>query len=122
MSAPALLFVYHADAGPLAALFDAAHKLLAPASYPCSLCAITYGAVAMKPRWKAWLAALPHRKAFYHKQDFARAYPAYRGLALPAILIDRGDGAVPLVEAAALNALPDLEALIALLEVRLAQA
>lgn len=118
----ALIFVYNADDGPLAALFDAAHKLVSPATYPCSLCAVTYGAVAMRRAWKDYLAALPQETRFYHRQGFARAHPALRALPLPAILIDRGAGPEILIDAATLDMLPDLAALIALLDARLARA
>lgn len=118
----ALIFVYNADDGLAAALLDAVHKTVAPASYPCSLCAITYGPVSMKRGWKAYLAALPHEKRFFHRQSFARAHPDLRNLALPAILIDHGDGPAPLLSAAEMNALPDLDALIAALDARLGPA
>jgi len=118
----ALIFVYNADDGVIAALFDAAHKLVSPGTYACSLCAVTYGAVSMRRAWKDYLAALPLQKRFYHRQSFARAYPALAGLALPAVLIDHGAGPEPLIPAAELDALPDLAALIALLDARLARA
>lgn len=35
-------------------MLDAAHKLISPATYSCSLCALTYGAVSMKRSWAAW--------------------------------------------------------------------
>jgi len=47
-----LIFDYNAPDGLGAALIDAVHKIVAPESYPCSLCAVTYGAVSMKRRWK----------------------------------------------------------------------
>ncbi|OQW46472.1 MAG: hypothetical protein A4S16_10745 [Proteobacteria bacterium SG_bin6] len=122
VSADRLLFVYNAHEGLGHALLDAVHKMVAPASYPCSLCALTYGSVAMKRAWKAFLASLPQSKAFYHREDFARAYPAIGDLALPAILIDRGGGPELLVAAAELDPLPDLPALIALLDARLGRA
>lgn len=118
----ALIFVYNADDGPLAAVFDAAHKLVSPATYPCSLCAVTYGAVRMRRAWKDYLAALPYETRFYHRQGFARAHPALADLALPAILIDQGDGVEMLIDAATLDTLPDLPALIALLDARLGGA
>ena len=115
-----LILVYNADGGVLHALKDMVHKLASPATYPCSLCALTYGAVAMRGRWRRFLASLPQQKVFHHRDDFARAFPGHR-FALPVILI--GEGAAPpreLVSAAELDALPDLAALIALVEERLA--
>jgi hypothetical protein len=94
VSAPpdALVMVYNADEGLGAALFDAAHKILRPDTYPCDLCAITYGALSMRGAWKTWLAAQPFAAEFFHRQDFHRAYPDLADLPLPAVL--RRDGAI----------------------------
>ena len=118
---PTLVFVYNAPDGAGAALFDAVHKIVSPATYPCSLCAVTYGAVAMKREWREGLRALPIPTKFLHREGFARAYP---GLAvpLPAVLLDRGDAPQVLLDAATLNAQPDVTSLIATLEARLAAA
>jgi hypothetical protein len=115
-----LLFVYNADGGLLNAVRDMAHKIAAPESYPCSLCAITYGWVAMHGRWRRFLDSLPHDKAFHHRDDFIAAFP-HCDAALPAILLER-HSAPPcvLISAEELDALTDLGALISLLEQRLA--
>lgn len=120
MSTPTLIFVYNAPDGIGAALIDAAHKLISPATYPCSLCAVTYGALAMRRDWKAYLARLPHPVKFYHRDGFHRAFPALE-VALPAILIAKAD-AQPrlLVDAATLDAQADVASLIATLDAALA--
>ena len=87
-----LLFVYNADGGPLAALWDAAHKLVSPGTYPCDLCAITYGAVSMRPEWRTYVEQLPYPAEFMHRDEFQRSYPEARE-PLPAIFLARG-GAV----------------------------
>ena len=122
MSAPTLIFVYNAPDGIGAALIDAAHKLISPATYPCSLCAVTYGAVSMRRDWKAYLARLPHPVRFYHRDGFRRVFPEL-DVALPAILIARGQ-APPrvLVDAATLDAQADVASLIATLDAALADA
>ena len=114
-----LILVYNADGGLLNALKDMVHKIASPATYPCSLCALTYGAFAMHGRWRRFLAALPATKVFHHRDDFAVAFPGH-GIALPAILLAEGDKPpAVLVSAAELDALPDLAGLIALVEARL---
>ena len=119
-AAARLILVYNADAGVLNALKDMVHKIVAPASYPCSLCALTYGWVAMRGRWRRFLASLPQAKVFHHRDDFARAFPGLSP-ALPAMLIAEGEAAPRvLVSAAELDATPDLANLIALVEERLA--
>ncbi len=93
---PTLILVYNADGGVFASLADAAHKLISPATYPCSLCAVTYGAVAMKREWRAFLDTLPMPKRFFHRDDFKAAWPAL-DVALPAILIQHGNAAPELL-------------------------
>ena len=117
-----LILVYNADGGWLNALKDAVWKVARPATYPCSLCALTYGWVSMHGRWRRFLAHLPQTKVFHHRDDFALAYPDL-AVALPAILLAQGHAAPQvLVSAAELDTLADLEALVRLVEQRLAHA
>jgi hypothetical protein len=100
---------------------DAVWKVARPATYPCSLCALTYGYVSMHGSWRRFLDRLPQTKVFHHKDDFAAAFPNQQ-VALPAILLAPDNGAPKvLVSAAELDALPDLDALIALLETRISR-
>lgn len=82
---PELLFVYNADAGLLNGVLDTLHKTFAPATYACSLCAVTYGAASMRPQWRAFLKHLPARTQFLHRDELARQYPVLRATALPAV-------------------------------------
>jgi hypothetical protein len=117
-----LILVYNADGGPLNAVKDAVHKVASPATYPCSLCALTYGWVAMRGHWRRFLASLPQEKVFHHRDDFALAFPGL-AVALPAILLAEGEGSPSvLVSAPELDSLSDLQALIALVEERLVLA
>lgn len=114
-----LILVYNADGGLLNAAKDTVRKLVKPAGYPCSLCALTHGWVSMHGKWRRFLASLPQDKTMHHRDDFAMAFPDLRA-ALPAILL--AEGAAPprvLVSAAELDALRDLDALIALVAARL---
>lgn len=118
--ASTLIFVYNADGGVLRAVGDAVHKLVSPATYPCSLCALTYGAVSMRREWRRFLKQTGSPVLFLYRDEF-RADLDSRDIPLPAILVG-SDSAMPevLVSAAELNALPDLGALITLIEARLA--
>jgi hypothetical protein len=116
----ALVIVYNADEGLGAALFDAAHKLIRPDTYPCDLCAITYGVVNMKGAWRDWLKAQPFAAEFHHRQDFARAYPALSRLPLPAILRRDGDELTLLLAAEDMRADMGVDALITAVESKLA--
>ena len=112
-----LILVYNADGGVLNALKDAAHKIARPATYPCSLCALTYGWVAMHSDWRRFLFRLPLVKVFLHRDEAAK-----KGLAeeWPAVLLDAGQGAPEvLVPASELNAMQHRSELMALLLERL---
>ena len=115
-----LIFVYNANAGLMAGILDSVHKTVSPETYPCSLCAISYGAFAVKPRWREWLKTLPMPMHFYHRPDFYVAFPAARSMALPLVALDRDGHLELLLDAEQLDALEDLEGLIAAMEVRLA--
>lgn len=106
-----LILIYNADGGIVQGIMDSVHKTLSPATYPCSLCAITYGAFTMDRRWRAWLKALPVPVVFYHKDD-----SPYRDVALPVVLAERAGQVETLVTAARLNTLDSVDALIAEIE------
>jgi hypothetical protein len=114
-----LVFVYNADVGVVAMLIDAVHKIASPATYPCSLCAVTYGPVAMKRRWRDFLKTLPLPADFYHRQDFHAAYPDSVHWPLPLVGLARAGRLSILLDAGALDAIPDLDTLIAILRERL---
>ncbi len=114
-----LVLVYNADAGVVAGLFDLVHKTLSPATYPCSLCGVTYGALGMRRQWRDFLATLPGEVAFFHRPDFRAAYPTQAATPLPLIGRD-DDGAFEVVLGAAeLARLTTVDALIAALAARL---
>lgn len=122
MNAPdtRLILVYNANSGLMNALKDAVWKVARPSTYPCSLCALTYGWVSMHGRWRRFLAGLAPTKVFHHRDDFALAFPDL-AITLPAILLAEGKAAPQvLVSAAELDSMPDLEALTLLVAARLA--
>lgn len=114
-----LILVYNAPSGWLNMVKDGLHKLVRPQTYPCALCALTYGPVMMRRPWRRFLQGLPLAKTFHHSDDFAAAFPGL-ALPLPAILLEQPD-APPhvLIGASELDALPDLAALMALMRERL---
>lgn len=117
---PTLIFVYNAKAGILSALSDMVHKIVSPSTYPCALCALTYGPFSMRQEWRVFLSELRFAKAFLYRDEIRKEL-GWTDLALPAILRASGPGMPEvLVSADELAALPDLDALIALLKTRLA--
>ncbi|NCP12818.1 MAG: hypothetical protein GW858_01475 [Sphingomonadales bacterium] len=119
LATPTLIFVYNANGGLPAALGDMVHKIASPRTYPCSLCALTYGAFSMRREWRAFLGRIRLASLFLYRDEF-RSDLDDRDLPLPAVLI-AGDSTVPdvLVSAAELDALSNLSALIALIKARL---
>ena len=113
-----LIFVYNANAGIAAAIMDSIHKTLSPATYPCSLCAITYGAVRMDPAWKSWLKAQHADSVFYHRDDFLAASPDVR-ITLPAILTEHDGVMTPFLSSTQIAAAESADGLIVLIEERL---
>jgi hypothetical protein len=114
-----LIFVYNADGGVWNALGDMVHKIVSPATYPCSLCALTYGPVSMRRAWRRFLGGIGLLTLFLYRDEFSTGLDR-RDLPLPVVLLGREPGPPDvLVSAAELSALPDLPALIALIETRL---
>jgi hypothetical protein len=118
--APRLALVYNAEAGVLAGAVDTVHKIVSPGTYPCSLCAVTYGLLAMRGRWRDWLATVPLPVVFHHRRDFHAAFPQAADWRLPLVAMARGDDLEVLVPAETLAGL-DLDGLIATLELQLTQ-
>ena len=90
-----LIFVYNADSSLLNSLNDFAHKILSPFTYPCALCALTYGSFSMKQDWKSFLETLPFEIVFLHKDQFVQQ--CKMDLAFPAVLIKTDDRIKPFV-------------------------
>jgi hypothetical protein len=102
---------------------DTIHKTLSPATYPCDLCAVTYGAFSMRPEWRDWLKAQPWRAEFAYRDAFRAAHGVHADEPLPAIFRTDGDGALSvLVSASDLRGIGDVASLMGLLEARLNDA
>ncbi len=110
-TATRLVLVYNAEAGIAAGILDSVHKVVSPGTYPCSLCAVTYGLVGMRREWRDWLASLAIPAVFHHRRDFRAAWPAAADWPLPLVALARGDRLQLLLGEAALAALPDIAAL-----------
>jgi hypothetical protein len=91
MAPPRLIFVYAVDGGLTTTLRDYVHKLIAPRSYPCRLCGLTYGPLGESRAWSGFRETLPVSTEFLHRDEFRRAYPLAQ-YPLPAVLIARATG------------------------------
>ena len=119
-----LIIVYNADEGWPSALRDAARKLVRPETYPCSLCRISYGALSMRKAWRQYLDGLGLETHFYHRQDFARAYPGElfsiaENLSLPAIFFETRGELHPLLSSQQLDSLSNVGDMVAAMDLAL---
>ena len=108
---PRLVFVYNAKSGLLSAARDGLHKLLSPATYPCSLCTLTYGAVSMKRRWARYVAGLPYPVAFHYRDTASQRGWWGPEAPLPVALRVSGGAVEVLLSASDIDACEDLDAL-----------
>lgn len=115
-----LVFVYNAKAGLLAGALDSIHKTLSPGTYACDLCALTYGALTMRPSWRLWLQSIPMEADFYHRPDFRVAFPDFADEPLPLVAILSNDRISILLNRDALAELASLDELVAVLQSKLA--
>ena len=120
-----LILVYNADTGLIEMLKHAVHKQLWPETYPCSLCAMTYGAVSMRGDWKQFWQALDMDVLFYHRDDFTEDFPELgtggaREVALPSILIsEAGEEPHVIIGNEELDAMGDVNDLMARVSAKL---
>lgn len=114
---PRLLFAYAGDSGVVSGLIHYVHKIVSPATYPCHMCALTDGPLGRRPAWERALAALEVESDFVHRDELiARHGPSQPPL--PAIFVVRDRRLEPFVAKPEIEACEDLDALIALLQVR----
>jgi hypothetical protein len=121
MSIRRLVLVYAVDGGVFNAAVDFAHKLLSPSTYPCALCALTYGPLGEHKAWTRFVANLPVPTAFLHRDEFTKEYPEIR-TELPAIFVERDHrdaNLEPFVSAPELRSAKDVHQLIELVEQKL---
>ena len=92
MSQNRLVFVYNAKGGALNTLMDFVHKTVSPNTYPCPLCAVTYGNLGMKRRWAAFIQSLPVKVSFRYADNMERAIAEVVGEQLPAACLETPHG------------------------------
>ncbi len=106
-----LIFVYKADSGFFNFISDAAHKILSPKTYPCSLCGLTYGNLGMKRKWAAFIKSLPYQVEFMYRDQIEKLYPN-RNFELPVILKANKQKAEVLIGHEELSSFKELDELI----------
>lgn len=113
-----IIFIYNAKAGIINGLFDTVHKIISPTTYPCELCALTYGLTGMHLEWKQFLESLPLEIEFLYTNTLHKKYPKL-DLELPAILFYNNIQFDIIVSSNDLQQLNNLAALIQLMQQKL---
>jgi len=113
------VIVYNANAGIAAGVMDSVHKIVSPSTYPCQLCAVTYGLTSMRRDWRVFLDGLGMETLFHHRPDFRAAYPQAAEWPLPLIAVEDAGTLRTLVSAADFGAIADIPSLIAVVRERL---
>lgn len=109
MSNRKIIFVYNADSGLLNLCKDALHKWFSSATYPCSLCDLTYGDFGENRDWRIFYGALPMPSEFLHKDEFRQRYNSHTSVSLPAVYIDIDSSLFELVSQQRLNELQSIK-------------
>jgi len=115
-----LIFVYNADSGILNAMKDWAHKIVAPETYPCSLCALTYNNLGMRRPWKEFIRELGYEIKFLHRDELAKEY-GITDVPLPAAFISQDNKLKLWIKCETMDAVNSLDELQSIVTQRLAQ-
>jgi hypothetical protein len=87
MSLQKIVFVYNADSGVASLVKDFIHRIVSPETYPCNLCAVTYGNFGMKGSWRSFVENLEVPVVFLHKDEFSEAYE-FQGVEFPSAFME----------------------------------
>lgn len=109
-----LIFVYNAESGPLSAVLDGLHKLLSPETYPCELCALTYGKIMERREWKEFRKRSPYEMTFYHRDEFEEIYD--KRFTYPVVLAEKDGDLEPVLTKAQMAEMSDVDDMIAAVE------
>lgn len=116
-----IIFVYNADSGLINGLKDLIHKVVSPSTYPCSLCAVTYGLSGMHGEWREFVAQLGRPVEFLHKDELEEQY-GINDVPLPAAFTRSDEGRLsPLLDSETLDSLTTLSELKAAVANRIAE-
>jgi hypothetical protein len=111
-----LIFVYNANAGKLSAALDIAHKIVSPSTYQCNLCTLTYGTFTERDVWKKFREESDTELVFYHKDEFENEFK--KQFTYPIVLKDENGELSEYISTDKINAINDVEELIAQLKLK----
>ncbi|MCR9173045.1 MAG: hypothetical protein NXI10_11160 [bacterium] len=109
-----LFFVYNARKGVGNMLMDGLHKVVSPSTYACDLCSITYGVVAKKKDWKAFIEESKIPIRFYYKNTLPKEID--QNLDFPVVLRYENSSVTCILDRQDFAAINDLSDFIVLLK------
>ena len=109
-----LIFVYNGNAGLFNMMSDYAHKIISPETYECNLCALTYGNLGMKQKWKKFISTLEYEVRFLHKDEFEKEYDIQTSL--PSVFYEEKNNLKEVITSSELNDVKSLDDLIVLVK------
>ncbi|GGE14523.1 GTPase [Psychroflexus salis] len=116
-----LIFVYNAHSNTKHGLLDAAKKILSPSTYDCKLCALTYGPILERKKWKKFRKESGISMDFLHKDECEKQFKSKfaQQYKYPVILIQNHYELDIFMNAKQINSLENLPTLIKEIEKRL---
>ena len=118
-----LILVYNADSGFFNIIKDALHKSVSPSTYQCNLCALTYGTIRMKSKWKTFIEKIKIPAEFFHRDEFFKMLKTHphrlKNARFPAIYLHKNEKLSLLITSDEINQCKTLEDLINLVDEKL---
>jgi hypothetical protein len=116
-----LIFIYNANSGKLNLYKDIAHKIFSPQTYPCSLCAITFGVLKENESWKKFREKSDLTMEFHHIDEFTTKYRSkwLKKFEFPVILAENREDLEVFISREELDAMKDSQQLIERIQTRL---
>ena len=113
-----LIFVYNANSGKLNLYKDIAHKIFSPQTYPCSLCAVTFGVFKENAGWKNFREASNLSMEFHHIDEFMAKYRSkwLKKFDFPVILVENKEDLEVFISKEELDAMQGSQELINLIQ------
>ena len=118
-----IILVYNAESGFFNIIKDALHKTVLPSTYQCNLCALTYGTIKMKSKWKEFIDNLKIPSQYLHRDEFFKMLKTHphnvENTTFPAIYLHKEEKLSLLVTSNEINQCKTLEDLIDLVDAKL---
>jgi hypothetical protein len=111
----ALVFAYRTKGGPLRAILDIFRAWLAPSTFPCNLCRLTFTPLGLKKEWAEYLQMLRMPITFVHRDGLKRRF-GISNIELPAVFRPVGDRLILMIDADEIDRCRDLKELIDLVD------